>query len=105
MADDLPSGDVVFIRQVIQHLSSADITQAIGKLAASFRYFVLTEHLPRGAFTANLDRPSDEHIRTGIGSGIVVTLPPFNLPVKDDVHVLEILCPDGVIRTNIYRLR
>jgi len=51
---------VVFIRQVLQHLSNAHILRAIPKIAASYRFLVLTEHLPLGeAFTPNLDKPAD----------------------------------------------
>jgi SAM-dependent methyltransferase len=45
IAEPLPEGHVVFIRQVLQHLSNEQIGQVIPKLQ-SFRYWVVTEHLP-----------------------------------------------------------
>ena len=35
--DDLPTGDVVFIRQVLQHLSNGEIQKVVAKLPGSYR--------------------------------------------------------------------
>jgi SAM-dependent methyltransferase len=103
--DPLPEGDVVTIRQVLQHLSNADVTQVVGKLA-QYQHAIITDHQPPGAFTPNVDIPSGPHIRVGIGSALDLTKAPFNLA---SVEVRE-LCvvpssEGGVIRTTLYRLR
>jgi len=108
IADPLPAGDVVFIRQVLQHLSNTQIQQLIPKLSPSYTYVILTEHLPKSeTFVANLDKSADIDTRIGYESGIVLTKPPFNLKVADE----QVLCeaPVGtsntVIRTTLYRLK
>ena len=74
----------MFIRQVLQHLSNAQISRIVPKLSI-YRLLVLTEYLPSsGDFVPNLDRPTGVGTRLGTetDSGIVLTEPPFNLPTK-----------------------
>jgi len=104
-SDPLPPGDVVLIRQVLQHLSNADIAAALAKISA-YEYAVITEHVPAaGPFKPNIDKPSGAEIRLSLQSGIVLTEPPFSLrPVSQDV-LCEVPAFAGVIRTVAYRLR
>ena len=53
----LPPGDVLIVRQVLQHLSNAAI-QKVVKQFTDFAHVILTEHIPQGGFVANLDKPS-----------------------------------------------
>jgi hypothetical protein len=77
--DNLPDGDVAFVRQVLQHLSNADIAKVAPKLA-KFKYLVLTEEIPAAdGWQANADKMRDQHIRLRQGSGVVLTAPPFSL--------------------------
>ena len=74
----LPVGDVVFIRQVLQHLSNASIQQLVPQLEKSFKYLVLTEHLStHPGFQPNLDKPTGPDTRLGLNSGIVLTQAPW----------------------------
>src|SRR5271165_51784 len=53
ITDELPTGDVAFLRQVAQHLNNAQISEIISKL---YRYpwVVVSEHLPSvDGFAAN----------------------------------------------------
>jgi glycosyltransferase involved in cell wall biosynthesis len=104
--DDLPDGDVVFIRQVLQHLSNEQISAAISKISSKYKYFVLTEHLPSSdTFIHNLDKPSGPDIRFDFNSGIVLTSAPFNLKIIEDTCLCEIPHElGGRVRTNLYRL-
>ena len=109
LADDaLPKADVVFIRQVFQHLSNQHILRAIPKIAASYRYLVLTEHLPDNAdFVPNRDKPPGAEVRVAFGSGLVLTRPPFDLKVRSERILCEV--PEdgphrGRIRTTAYEL-
>lgn len=108
IADDLPDGDVVFIRQVLQHLSNKQILAVIPKLQEKYRFLVLTEHLPATkSFDVNLDKPVGAGIRLGQGkngSGIVLTEPPFNLKVINENILCEVNEDGGVIRTIAYQL-
>lgn len=105
--DELPGGDVVFIRQVLQHLPNAKIAQVAGKLKASYRFLVLTEHLPASAdFTPNLDMPVRAGIRLGYNqSGVVLTRPPFNLEADGEFPLCAVPEGGGLIRTTLYKLR
>jgi ribosomal protein L11 methylase PrmA len=103
--DPLPAADVVFIRQVLQHLSNSHIARVIPQLVAKYKYLVLTEHLPSsGRFTHNLDKPAGAGVRTGLNSGVVLTSPPFDLKPKRDTVLCEVPEGSGIVRTNLYRL-
>ena len=107
-ADVLPAGDVVFIRQVLQHLSNRHIQSVVDKLL-QYRYVVLTEHLPSSpAFEPNLDKAVGAGTRLGIGrsgSGVVLTRAPFNLRAVETRMLCEVSEGTSVIRTEVYRLR
>lgn len=100
-----PDGDVVHIRQVLQHLSNADIARFLAGIPESFRYMILTEHLPAGHFTANLDKPSGHNIRLSHNSGVVLTFAPFDFSPVDELVLCETPELSGVIRTSLYRLK
>lgn len=103
--DALPAGDVVFIRQVLQHLSNAQILAVLPKITGAFKYLVLTEHLPVAEqFPPNLDKPAGPNIRLSSGSGIIITQAPFNLPVLEETRLCEAPEGGGIIRTMLYRL-
>jgi len=107
--DPLPAGEVVFLRQVLQHLSNEHIGLVVQKLQSSgYRYLVLTEELPRDAnFVPNVDKPTGPGTRTGRGtpdSGVVLTAAPFNLPVKSEEVLWETDAPDPLFRTTVYEL-
>jgi SAM-dependent methyltransferase len=102
--DALPVGDIVFIRQVLQHLSNAHILRALPQLA-NYKYVVVSEHLPAAPnFVPNLDKPAGADIRLDIASGVVLTQPPFNLAVKDEHILCEVQEFNGVIRTIVYTM-
>ena len=103
--DELPAGDIVFIRQVLQHLSNQQILNALPRISAKYKYLVLTEHLPgTESFTANLDHQSGPDTRLQINSGIVLTQPPFNLKVSEERRLCEVAEMGGIIVTTAYRL-
>jgi SAM-dependent methyltransferase len=79
--DDLPAGDLGLIRQVLQHLSNAEIRQVLAK-CGQFRYLIVTEHYPApsSGLTANLDIPHGPETRLHYNSAVVLDEPPFDLP-------------------------
>ena len=104
--NDLPDGDVVFIRQVLQHLSNQHIACAVQQIQQRFSHLVLTEHLPVSAdFPHNLDKPAGGSTRLGIGSGVVLTSAPFQLAVLAERVLCDVPEYGGVIRTTLYTLR
>lgn len=102
--DDLPSGDCVLLRQVLQHLTNAEIQKIVRKLT-DFNYVILTEHLPIGNFTPNKEIISGQGIRLKKQSGINLLAPPFNFKVKEEKQVLSVILKDGKgsIVTTIYK--
>jgi SAM-dependent methyltransferase len=106
VSDPLPMADVVFVRQVLQHLSNSEIIDILPKIKSSYRYMVLTEHVPRGQnFLPNKDKRTGSDIRLYSDSGVVLTSPPFNLEVLEEKIICEVDRYGGVIRTTAYRLR
>jgi hypothetical protein len=103
--DPLPEGTVVTIRQVLQHLSNADVKNVVSKLA-QYEYAIITDHQPAGAFTPNADIPSGPHIRVGIGSALDLAKDPFRLAFLETRELCVVPSSEGgVIRTTLYRLR
>jgi len=102
--DAIPSGDCAILRQVLQHLSNAEIQRIVKKLA-QFTYVIVTEHIPAGAFTPNKDQISGQGIRLKNDSGVDLLAAPFNLKVKEVQQVLsqEATNYGGRIVTTLYR--
>jgi hypothetical protein len=106
--DELPEGDLVFIRQVFQHLSNDQIIKVLPKIILKYKYLVLTEHLPKSTnFLHNLDMPTGPGTRNSLAngaSGVVLTSSPFNLkPIKTDC-LCDVSEDGGVLRTVFYQL-
>lgn len=105
--DVLPSGDVCFVRQVLQHLSNNDIDNFVKKLNSDtpYKYLVVTEHLPNNAnFAVNLNKGVGANTRLMIGSGVVLHKAPFNLKVHKITNLLEVNSEGGKIQTILYEL-
>ena len=103
--DMLPKADCVIVRQVLQHLSNAEIQEILPKLKA-YKYFILTEHIPQGEFVPNIDIISGQGTRLKKGSGVDLTAPPFNFKVKKQEELLNVIPENGkgCIKTMIYHL-
>lgn len=101
--DDLPQGDVVIIRQVLQHLSNAAIMSVVDKLI-NYRYLVLTEFVPSGKFIPNMDQPTGSFSRLarGVPSGVVLTSPPLNMRVKTEKLICETPEQQGSLKVFVY---
>ncbi|WP_298764924.1 class I SAM-dependent methyltransferase [uncultured Polaribacter sp.] len=99
----LPTADCVIVRQVLQHLSNAEV-QCIVKKLANYKYVLLTEHLPTGEFTPNKDIISGQGIRIKKQSGIHLLKPPFNFKPIYCKELVRISLPNnkGEIRTTQY---
>lgn len=103
--DDLPAGNCVLIRQVLQHLSNKEVKDIVKKLS-DYKYIVLTEHIPEGDFIPNKDIISGQGIRIKKQSGINLLMPPFNLKVKEQQQLLSMTLENGkgIIVTTLYTL-
>jgi Methyltransferase domain len=105
--DELPEGDICFVRQVLQHLSNDQIATVLPKLN-NYRWCFITEHHPSAD---RLDRPNEDKthggdIRISGRSGVFLEEPPFAIPATRYKLLLEVpgIAPidaadRGVIRT------
>lgn len=92
--DQLPKADVVIIRQVLQHLSNAEILRILNKFH-SFKYLILTEHLPQGKFVPNIDIIANLGNRVKVKSGVDITQSPFNFKSSTNQVLNEVFLEDG----------
>jgi hypothetical protein len=106
-AADLPDGDICMVRQVLQHLSNAEIAAVIAKLG-KYRQVYITEHYPADsrAVVPNRDKVHGADIRLYDNSGVYLDQPPFSIPRENLSMILETRCRDfgdlydgGFIRT------
>ncbi|MDX1545003.1 MAG: class I SAM-dependent methyltransferase, partial [Christiangramia sp.] len=105
-ADPLPAGDIAILRQVLQHLSNAEVATILEKLG-DFKYLILTEHLPEGDFVPNRDIISGQGTRLKKQSGLDISAAPFHFKALEKRTLLK-LKPDkqkGIIETSVYRIQ
>lgn len=101
--DNCEKVDIIFVRQVLQHLSNADIKKGLQHITSNCRYLVLTEHWPGSKnFKPNADKPTGPDIRAVLGSGIDITAPPFNYQLQGEC-ICEVQDALGSIRTIVYQ--
>ena len=109
--EELPQGDVIFIRQVLQHLSNSQILKILPKIY-QFEYAIISEHVPSASSfkTKNSDKIHGGGTRISNGSGVYLEDVPFLFKVIDSVVLLEVPAGpdsevDGLIVTTCYRLK
>jgi len=105
VSDPWPKAEVVFIRQVLQHLNNKQIAQVIRKLPV-YRHVVVTEHIPADDnFTPNGDKTTGEHIRMQHRppSGVVLHAPPFELGALEQRVLCSVAADGGLVQTTLYR--
>ncbi|MFK7832757.1 MAG: class I SAM-dependent methyltransferase [Winogradskyella sp.] len=103
--DELPKADCIILRQILQHLSNAEIRDIVKKLTG-YKYVILTEHIPLGKFIPNKDIISGQGIRLKHHSGVDLLEAPFNLKIeKEKVLNDAILSKNkGRIQTVLYEV-
>ena len=96
---ELPFGDLLIIRQVLQHLSNSNIKKILSK-TKDFKFILVTEHIYEGLDKIyNIDKAADENIRLGLRSGVYLEKPPYNF--KNMVHLLKVQEGGGIIRSSL----
>ena len=103
--DQLPKADCVILRQVLQHLSNEEIQQILDKLQ-HYKYIILTEHIPIGHFTPNINIIANRSNRLKYNSGVDITTVPFNFKVKETDLLNEVILSsdNSKIITTLYSL-
>jgi SAM-dependent methyltransferase len=95
VTDALPSGDLVILRQICQHLSNPDV-EAVLRNTDPYGSAIMQEHHPARHLTRgwNIDKPTGGDVRVLKGSGIRPDLPPFK---RGFTLVAEIPDPKGLV--------
>ena len=95
----LPKGDLLIVRQVLQHLSN-EMIQIILTKAKAFRFVLVTEHIyDESDAVYNLDKPTNGAIRLYKKSGVYLEKKPYDY--RNIVHLLSVKEKCGVIRTSL----
>ena len=101
--DELPDGDVVFLRQVLQHLSNDLIIKSIRKIELKYKYLILTEHIPhQKEYIKNIDKPSGWLTRINLGSAVDITKAPFDFKYKNRTELCAVSHGGGLVQTLLY---
>jgi hypothetical protein len=91
VADPLPVGDVYLLRQVLQHLSNADIRRVLEKLPKSSRVFVTEGYPTIQEGPINPDKSAGYDVRfdwrTGRGRGVELDKAPYDLTTAEMFRV------------------
>ena len=96
---ELPFGELLIIRQVLQHLSNADIKKILAE-TKDFKFVLVTEHIYDGNDAIfNADKSADDTTRIIFKSSVYLDKPPYNY--KNIVHLLKFPEYGGIIRTSL----
>lgn len=102
--DILPDADIVILRQVLQHLSNAEIFSILKKLK-KYKFIIITEHIPTLLnIVYNIDKLIGPDIRLSNNSGVSLSKLPFNLKFKKETQICNIMQSEGRVETIIYEL-
>jgi SAM-dependent methyltransferase len=96
-----PAADLCLVRQVLQHLSNAEIARVLDN-CGHYTQILVTEHLPVGHdIIPNKDKPHGPDTRVSDHSGVFLNEPPFSLRTE---MMLEVPYSHGeVLRTSLIR--
>jgi SAM-dependent methyltransferase len=80
LKEPVPPADLLLVRQVLQHLSNADIQSLINNCFNQFKYILVTEHQVKSELLVkkNIDKETGPNIRAAFGSGVYLNSYPFN---------------------------
>ena len=91
------------LRQVLQHLSNAEILEVTAKLQG-YKYLIITEHIPSFGFRPNADLVTGQGNRLKLESGVVITENPFNLKPLREETLLELpVDSKSILKTILYQ--
>lgn len=101
--DELPKADCVLVRQVMQHLSNAEIQSLLERLQ-QYAFLLVTEHLPNTPFIPNIDIITGQGTRLKKNSGVDLTAEPFCLKPKTVLQEIKVpVDENSMIFTTIYQ--
>ena len=99
----IPSTDVILVRQVLQHLSNDEIKKFIKNIEGKFRHLIVTESLSKSMFfKSNKDINTGPGIRIHEKSGVVLEDNPFNLKFSKMDVIIEVEKGRELFVTKVY---
>jgi hypothetical protein len=96
--DVLPPADAAIVRQVLQHLTNAEVGAVLSNVLRTYSLAIVTEHIYTGpGAKPNLDIPHGPGTRVPLKSGVLIDQAPFNVraAVVGDIEY----APNEVLRT------
>jgi len=101
----LPMVDVVFIRQVFQHLSNADTQEVLANIVTKAKWLIVTEdvHADYEA-NPNQDMPTGPGNRLDLKSGVQVGVAPFDLGFTAAEVICEVQHKHGKVVTTCLKI-
>jgi SAM-dependent methyltransferase len=102
--EELPYSDVVFVREVLQHLKNDEIIRVINNIKRNTKCLVVTESLPglQHEFTHNLERGIGPNTRVSRGSGVVLSSDPFAMNFAATECLNITYCNENLLKTDAY---
>lgn len=103
--EPLPPGELCLVREVLQHLSNAEILQVLPKLA-QYRYAIYSDYQPADECVPNRDIPHGHDTRIWRDSALYLDQSPFDTSIEllFDAPVTTVLrAPGERIRTFLIR--
>ena len=103
--DNIIAVDVIFVRQVLQHLSNRDIEKFLKIIRKKTKYLVVTEHFPNlKKININSNKIKGASLR--FNSAVVLHKEPFSMKFLFKKEMLKVKAkPDkGYIITTLYKL-
>lgn len=87
--EDIPSAELITIREVLQHLPNKDIERVLSHLIDRHKnaHILVTNTVARNPEKINIDIPAGSASRAGIGSGLSIDRPPFSYRVEELLKV------------------
>ena len=101
----IPKGNILFLRQVLQHLDNQSISSLLFNLSLSpYEWLIVTEHIPNKPYLANLEHIGKSHqTRLDIGSGVAIDAEPFSYRYSEKINLLSYYGFGGIIQTVAYK--
>jgi hypothetical protein len=99
----IPRADVIFVRQVLQHLSNTEIKKFVKNIEGKFQHLIVTESLSKSLFfRPNKDINTGPGIRIHKKSGVMLEKEPFNLKFAKLEVIMEEAKGGELFVTKIY---
>lgn len=102
--EEMPEGEVLFVRQVLQHMSNADVQRLLPKFKR-FKYIVFTDHRPIiNQYQPNLDSETGAFTRLKKLSALSLTTHPFYLEPRHSYTIAAVISEGGLIETTVFQM-